>query len=1354
MKNLLLYSCLMCASYVFSGEIYFNHIKAPDGLSQISVLSIYQDKLGYLWFGTREGLNRYNGKDLKIIFSSENDRLGLPSNIINSIYGKDDNLYIHCGYHYLVSYNIRTDRFMMIDNNCQHVGQSSNGFWLSSGNQLKMFSHTQRTITYTCTMPASCEISAVFESSNRKLYVGTENGLYILDKNTIVNRLLPNRSIACIYEDSKQNIWIGTNGNGACCLHPDGSTDEYSAAPAGKTGFQLSNNIVRAFCEDNSGQIWIATFDGLNRLAPETGRISIYRHTGNKPTELSHNSIHTLYKDKQGTIWIGTYFGGVNYYNPEFNIYTRYYPDNTNHTSLNFPIVGKIAEDKNHNLWICTEGGGLNFLDRKTNTFQYHTAGGPNTISHNNLKSIHYNPDNHKLYIGTHLGGLNIYDINNNRFKHITTSTTENLPNNIIDAIVPYDNKLIILTQKGIVQLDPQTETIRPFPDDPLPAKKIGHNITNLYIDRNRNLWLALTEGGLLRYNLQSKNHQTYTHLFHNPQTSIGRNPVSCIYETRNGALLFSTLGSGLFKYTPETDSFQRYSVESHFLLSDFIYHINETRHGHLLLLTSNGVNLLDQHFTSLHDLNGNKGFPLGKINFGCGACVTADGRIFVGGTNGMVSFAEDQLNTVNTAYDLFFSDLSINNIPRNASESPKLLPESLPFLKEIRLKHHQTNILIQFATSNYIKPNSIPFEYKLTQFDDKWLPVENQTIRYSNLNPGKYTLHVREKHPVPPNRKPKQISLNITILPPFYSSTPAFTLYFIIIVILLWFFIRLNKMKFQLKTSLEYEIRENNRIQELNQIKLQFFTNISHEFRTPLTLIIAQLESLLQIENLPPIIHNKLGKVYKNTSHLRTLINELLDFRKQERDLLELQVCEMDIVAFARSIFNSFKDIAVQRQIEYTFFSSENAIPLWFDPIQMQKVLSNLLTNAFKYSGDRSAITLTIERRRPTVNINIIDSGAGIAEEDLPKIFNRFYQAKNSTHNPGTGIGLALSKGIVDLHHGTLTAQNNTARPGSTFTVALLTGSEHFTAEEKNSKNESASDFFKQSDIPQQTFFDEIKHAQATAGYTTSESTILIVEDNDEILNFLEEIFSPIYRVETAKDGFEGLEKVKTIQPDIVLSDIMMPKMSGKEMCIKIKSNFETSHIPVILITADTSEQQNLESLMAGADDYIVKPFNVKALISRCNNLVLSRKRMQMRYSKQIDDTTSSTIAVSKQDRELLEHATETVVKYLDNPDFNVNTFASEMALGRSKLYLKIKGITGMTPNEFILNIRLKKAAALLLSDPGLNVSDITYRLGFSAPRYFSKCFKDLFGISPIQYRKANGRINPGDEDETPPEP
>lgn len=1347
---LLVILLILCQSKIFSHEINFEHIGTEEGLSQISVLSIYQDKLGYMWFGTREGLNRYDGQNIKVFYSKE-DEPGLSSNIINTIYGHEEQLFIHCGYHQLVSYDIRKDQFSVVDNNCQHIGQGKERLWFSSKNELRYFSYADREIKSYYTLQQIREIHCVFEASNKKLYVGTESGLVVLDENKMYTRLLDACVVSCVYEDSKQNIWVGTSGKGVYKINRNGMTEHYSASD-GRAGYALSNDIIRDFCEDNFGQVWIATFYGLNRMIPETGQVFVYQNAGNNPTGLAHNSIYSLYKDRQGTVWIGTYYGGVNYHNPEYNIYKYYYPGQSDGKTVNFPIVGKIVEDREQNLWICTEGGGLQFFDRRGNRFHYYRAGDGSGLSHDNLKCIWYNEQNNKLYIGTYMGGLTVMDIDKQTFKHFSSETSERLPGDIVETIYPYKDRLVIFTQKGIVCLNLQTETIEPFFRDPRIEEQIGiDNIAGLYIDTKDNLWLPLTEGGVYRYDLKSGESKVYTRQQGNEHT-IGRHLINCIYETKKGQLLFASLGSGLFEYIPEKDHFVRYSAAEKGFLSDFINYVTETNNGYLFLLTNAGINLLDQDRQSHYSISKENGFPLEKINPECGVCITKNGEIFVGGTNGMVSFFENQINRTAKDYSLFFSDLYVDHTAQQVAADTEILKEALPYLKEIRLRHDQTNIRLEFASSNYIRQTKVPLEYQLTGFDHDWIPLKEQYIRYSNLRPGQYTLVVREALSGTSGRERKQISLGISVVPPFYASPLAFVIYFLLVVLIVWSIIHLNKIKLKLKTSLEFEIRENNRIQELNQTKLQFFTNISHEFRTPLTLILGQIESILQMDSISLPIQKRMGKIHKNASHLLALISELLDFRKQERDMLELKVSEMNVVEFAQKVFYSFKDLAERRQVDYTFYASENKILLWFDPVQMQKVLYNLLSNAFKYSEEHSTITVSVEKKHGNeVLISVSDSGIGISEEDLPKIFDRFYQGRNvdPQHNPGTGIGLALAKGIIDLHHGTIGVRNNPDR-GSTFVVSLPTGSDHFTSEEKTNASDADWNFFREEGVPEQLFFEEIKRSHLTEHASSSESTILIVEDNEDLLHFLDEIFSPIYHVETAKDGFEALEKVKNIQPDIVLSDIMMPKMSGKELCVKLKSNFDTSHIPVVLITADMSEEQNLEGLMAGADDYITKPFNVKALISRCNNLVLSQKRLKERYSREVGDS-PVLIATNKRDQELINRATEVVLRYIDDPEFNVNQFAVEMALGRSKLYLKIKGITGMTPNEFILNIRLKKAASLLVTEPELNISDITYRLGFNTPRYFSKCFKDLFGISPLNYRKLNGDIDGAEEPADP---
>jgi len=1311
-------------------DINFEHIGSVNGLSQVSVLSIYQDEIGYMWFGTEEGLNRYDGKDIDVFRASENDKFGLTNNVINKIYGDHNGfLYLLCGYKDLVSYNCKKNVFKLLNDKCQTICQGRKNLWFSSDNKIMKFDfETKSTLNYYSAKTIR-PITKLLETSINKLYIGTESGLYLLDENKMFNEIISNENITAIYEDIKKNIWIGTLNNGVFKINTTGLIEHYSHDL--NTESKLSSNYIRDFCEDNYGQIWIATFVGLDKLTPDNGKIINYRNYGDKPTDLSHTSIYSIFKDKQNTLWIGTYFGGVNFHNPEYNIYSYYYPNPNQPTNLNFPIVGKIAEDNAGNLWICTEGGGLNFFDRKNRTFHAFKAGEPNSVSHNNLKSIWFNSQNNKLYIGTIHGDLNIYDISTKRFKNITLLKNAFSTNNVL-AMCPHDGQLYILTQNGIMVLDMKTETASPLFLIKKKTKNIGNHLSTMLIDSKQNLWVALGNGALKCFNLTTEKLNVYTHDYDKSGT-IGRHVITRGFQNRQGKIFFATRGSGLFEYLPEKNSFKHYSVEDNGLLSNFIYDITETTYGYLVLLTNKGVNLFDAKSNKSICLDKNRGLPLDIINVGCGVYSTKIGEIFIGGATGMASFFENQINPTPKEYNLFFSELYVNNQVVRPGDNTGILETALNYVRELKLNYNQNNFSVKFASSNYIKANKTNFEYRLKGLNDQWSLVTDQTLKYTNLSPGNYELNIREIQENNSKTAPKEINLQIKISPPFYASWLAYIFYLTILVAAAWKLYMFNNSKITLRTSLDYELRENERIKDLNQTKLQFFTNISHEFRTPLTLIIGQIESIIQMQNISPTIHSKLTKIYKNASHLRNLITELLDFRKQEKDLLALKVSNQDIVSFTKNTFASFHEMAISGKIDYNFITTEQNITLWFDPLQLQKVFYNLISNAFRYSPPNSSITVKIERESDIIIISIIDSGIGIPAADLPKIFNRFYQAKNQPDNNlnmfSTGVGLALSKGIIELHHGSIEAFNNVEK-GTTFRVALLEGNEHFTEEEITTYSEmdlyNTHPDFNFDSIP--TINDKENH----------KTTILIVEDNEEMLHFLIEVFTPIYHVETAMDGLEGLEKAKELQPQIILSDVMMPNMGGKEMCQKLKTNLETSHIPIVLLTAATSDEQNIEGLMMGADDYITKPFNLKILISRCNNLVLGRIRMQEKYSKTTVETPIP-LATNLLDQKILKKATEIVMNHLDDFDFDISTFANEMALGRSNLYLKLKGITGMTPNDFILNIRLKEAANLLLKENDLNVSDITYRLGFGTPRYFSKCFKDLFGMTPLNYRKIN---------------
>ena len=537
----------------------------------------------------------------------------------------------------------------------------------------------------------------------------------------------------------------------------------------------------------------------------------------------------------------------------------------------------------------------------------------------------------------------------------------------------------------------------------------------------------------------------------------------------------------------------------------------------------------------------------------------------------------------------------------------------------------------------------------------------------------------------------------------------------------------------------MEFERKEKERIEELNQVKLRFFTNISHEFRTPLTLILGQIEVLMQMD-LGTTIYNRILRIYKNAWHMRNLISELLDFRKQEQGYLKLKVEEQNLVTFTRQIYMCFYEYAQKKEITYRFDNVEETISVWFDSKQLQKVIFNLLSNAFKYTPNKGSIRVEVRMLASQAIVSVCDTGVGIPEEHISKIFERFYQTDNSSSfTLGTGIGLALAKGIMNMHHGKIDVESTVGK-GTKFTLSLPLGNRHFSDEEMATVESRGSVIISEA-VPMLPFEQimDVEEEKTKVQENIKEEDkpiILLVDDNEELLSMLEDLFLPIYKVYIAHDGREGLEMARQIQPDLIISDVMMPEMSGKELCYKIKTNVELSHISVVLLTAQTSVEYVVEGLMFGADDYVTKPFNVKVLIARCNNLIKNKKRLIAHYAGKTITESPVTEAINERDKELLAKCVNIIKENFENPAFDVTALASELCVGRSKLYMQFKQMTGLTPNEFILKIKLDEAMSLLKNHPELNISEISIRLGFSSPRYFSKSFKAFFGVAPQTVR------------------
>ena len=693
-------------------------------------------------------------------------------------------------------------------------------------------------------------------------------------------------------------------------------------------------------------------------------------------------------------------------------------------------------------------------------------------------------------------------------------------------------------------------------------------------------------------------------------------------------------------------------------------------------------------------------------------------------------SFYESQVKSF-----LNFDKLFIFNEEIVPGDESGILTEILAKTSDIFLSYQQNNVTVEFATFNYNSDRNRLFEYYLDGFDKVWTQTSGTTVTYTNLPPGDYTLKVRSME----NKESLKdaICLNIHVSAPFYATIWAYLFYVLCLTALMVAFVRFKTRQAALRSSLEFERKEKERIEELNQVKLRFFTNISHEFRTPLTLILGQIEVLMQMD-LGTTVYNRIQRIYKNAWHMRNLISELLDFRKQEQGYLKLRVEEQNLVTFTRQIYMCFYEYAQKKEITYRFDSVEETISVWFDPIQLQKVIFNLLSNAFKYTSNKGNITVEVRKVASQAVVSVCDTGIGIPVEHISKIFDRFYQTDNASSSSsftlGTGIGLALAKGIMNMHHGKIEVES-TVGEGTKFILSLPLGNRHFSDEEMAVTEGRESLIIPETSVSSygQLMAEEIKEPESQKNMDEEDKpTILLVDDNTELLSMLEDIFLPMYNVYTACNGREGLEMAQQIQPDLIVSDVIMPEMSGKDLCYKIKTNVELSHISVVLLTAQTSVEYVVEGLMFGADDYITKPFNIKVLVARCNNLIKNKKRLIAHYAGKIITESPVAEAINEKDKELLTKCVNIVRENFENPDFDVTALASELCMGRSKLYMQFKQMTGLTPNEFILKVKLDEAMSLLTEHPELNITEISVRLGFSSPRYFSKSFKAFFGIAP----------------------
>jgi len=1328
----------------------FHQFSKKNGLSQASVFAIAQDSAGFMWFGTRNGLNKFDGYRFKV-YNSTPSPSSLISDDIRNLYVDPLSHDIWVGsFTGLSQYNAFTDQFI----NYRHIVDDKNSLisgeinqvlrdrkgrlWVATAYGLNLYDEETEGFTRLfiedLQSSGTLHAKAILEDVNGELLIGTNHGLFKLIDDDVsgfsierINDLqLNEENIKCLAEDSKGNVWIGTVSEGL--NYWDRSINMITSHQSQDSNpLSLSHNSIRSFCLDQKDNLWVGTFDGLNFLEAGMSDFKVFKKNASENSGLSDKSVRSVMIDNKGSLWAGTYYGGVNHLDNNEKRFknVKHNPDKN---SLSADVVSSFAEDADGNLWIGTEGGGLNYYESRQNefnNFQLNTNN-VNSLPGNNVKDLLL--DGYSLWIGTFQAGLALYHTANNKFKYFKNDPNQDnsLSNNNVYGLAKEKDKLWILTYgDGLDVLDLNEDKFYHFTSKIEDKNSINSGLTRVILQTSdKQFWIG-TDAGLNQVNVDHDGlPASFNHYLSGEQ-------IYSLQKNGDHSIWVGTFTNGLFQFNIKTKEVAHYTTDDG-LSGNSIFGIIEVSQDELWLSTNNGITKFDQKENTFTNYDLSNGIANLEHNFNA-YYKTRSGEILFGGTEGFTQFHPEDIVTDNFIPPVVLTRITQNNLELDVQEENSL-NQDINVTKEIKLKYNEANISIGFAALDYFSPENNRYAYMLKGLDKEWNYSIGQTeANYVIQREGDYTFKVKGANS-DGIWNPDVRTLQITVLPPFYRTWWAYILYallFMAAVYALFRFIRLRH-------HLQLEQLTNQKKEELHEMKLRFFTNITHEFRTPLTLIIGPLRDLLLKENdLSSDQTETISLIEKNAQRLLNLVNQLMTFRKLG-SVQEIQIAQHNIVSVVNDVFSSFEPYAHRKKIDYQFRSEGEISDVWIDHQKIEKVCSNLIFNALKFTPEGGRISVEITDRRRHIEISVEDSGPGVSPELHDQIFKRFYEKPidQSSAIKGTGIGLAISKQMIELHGGRIYVMESEST-GATFVVELLKGDEHFGDKVTRVIHRPTTDRSDQTEVisipEQQELISPV--AVTTTSDRTALPLLLIVEDNAEIRLYIQQIFNGVYRFITAKNGQEGLKQAKYHMPELIISDIMMPVMDGITFCTEVKTDIELSHIPVILLTARIDSISKIEGLKTGADDYVTKPFNPEEIRLRVRNIILTRQKIKDRFARSMKFDPKE-INVTSADEALLINAMNIVENNIGNVNFNVMQFATELTVSRSLLFSKLKALTGQTPNNFIKTIRLKRAAQLLETQK-LQVSVIAYKVGFKDPKYFRKCFKEQFDVNPSEFYK-----------------
>ena len=1337
-KVSLLFTCLLFTSIGRSQELpEVSYISNDQGLSNNFVSNIYQDHLGIMWFGTFDGLNRYDGYTFKVFRPTFNNSGSIISNWISCI-AEDgrQNLWVGTrsgisifdpvtsSFHSVYYQNARQNKLQLLQSNIDNIKTDDQGnLFVASISQGLLFCKAG------CSQPVQVPLSGfsiksdtedyhasgvAFDYQQRAWVLVKGAGLCLYDYKdnslTVVNSEVKNGT--CLLADKNNNLWLGS----------DNGLYKYNYASNVMTTVLPQTKRIMQLAIDRKNDLWIASDgDGVLKANINTGQVAPFP-ANNSRDLFKSSAVYSIYHDKQHRTWIGTLRGGITIIDPAKNRYPSLVHNPLNNNSLINNFTLSCCEDTSRNLWIGTDGGGISYWNRREKRFTnyIHQGGDTHSLSSNFVTNILQDPDK-KMWMGTWGGGINRFNPAKKNFDHfpcLNDSTGREDVN--IWALYADRHRNIwagSCLEGGLYRMG---KTGRRF--ELFDATLI--NIVSLFEDAEGQLW-----GGdlssLIKIDTLQKKHLRYPLGF----------AVRAIYEDKKGRFWICTEGSGLLLFDKSTGRFQRFTEEQG-LADNAVLKILEDSHHRLWLSTFGGISIFDPETRIFTSIAQSDGLLSNQLSYNATIALQS-GEFVFGSIKGLNIFYPNISRESPVKRELLLTGLTINNIPVEL-DTTYITSRTRDRVQTIRLPYDKAVLSFEFVAPEYTSPDKMNYAFYLDGWDKDWNHSgKNRNANYSHLLEGSYVFKVRTSDPNGAWGPPASL-LTIIVLPPWYRTWWAYTLYVTTFLMAIYTYNRYRSKQLQLAYEVDLAKMETEKEKELNEKKLSFFTNVSHEFRTPLTLIINPVQELLNRQE-GPVDQPELNIVYRNAKRLLSLVDQLLLFRKAEADGSRLNVTKVNIYELCTEVFSYFDQQAKQKKIRYTFIHENTDLYLYADWEKLEIVLFNLISNAFKFTPDNGIVTFALAESENEIKIKVTDSGCGISGDAGDRIFERFYQKKDNQapSHTGFGIGLYLAKEFVEAHKGKI-AYISEPNTGTEFTIILQKGTLHlkeYISEETQPRIPAIMHELAEEMLLVPTRDPNNMKDPGEKEIITAKKSILIVDDDGELRHYLTKILQENFVVYEAAGGESGLQLAVQHMPDIIISDISMPGISGIDLCSKIKEDPATHHIPVILLTGSSSQDIQLKGIECGAEDYITKPFDKELLLASVNS-ILKNRNMLNQYFFDTVTLKKNTTKISAEYKDFLQRCIVIVENNIDRDEFCISRLAEEVGISHSGLYKKIKSMSGLSSNAFIRFIRLRQAAILLLSSD-TNINEVAFQVGMTDVKYFREQFKKLFGVNPSEYIK-----------------